>query len=78
MGSRWEEASVQGPSQWAFKLGRDKRSLPASYLCADNTHLSCSCPVRPQGLGFPRQACLQALRATNGNEEMAGSLLFGG
>lgn len=33
---------------------------------------------RLQGLGFPRQACLQALRATNGNEEMAGSLLFGG
>ncbi|PRW58158.1 DNA damage-inducible 1 [Chlorella sorokiniana] len=33
---------------------------------------------RLQGLGFPRDACLQALRATNGNEEMAGSLLFGG
>jgi DNA damage-inducible protein 1 len=29
-------------------------------------------------LGFPRLECVDALNATNGNEEMAGSLLFGG
>jgi DNA damage-inducible protein 1 len=31
-----------------------------------------------QELGFSREQCLQALRSTNGNEDMAGSLLFGG
>lgn len=33
---------------------------------------------RLQALGFSREQCLQALRSTNGNEEMAGALLFGG
>jgi DNA damage-inducible protein 1 len=28
------------------------------------------------GLGFPREACIQALTAANGNEEIAASLLF--
>ena len=32
---------------------------------------------RLQALGFSREMCLQALQSTNGNEEMAGSLLFG-
>lgn len=59
MGSRWGEASVQGPSQWAFKLGSDKRALPTSYLRADNTHLSCSFPSTGPGLpsgGLPAGA----------------------
>jgi DNA damage-inducible protein 1 len=33
---------------------------------------------RLTALGFPRNQCEDALKATNGNEEMAGSLLFGG
>jgi hypothetical protein len=33
---------------------------------------------RLQALGFSREQCLGALRSTGGNEEMAGSLLFGG
>lgn len=33
---------------------------------------------RLTALGFPRPQCVDALKATNGNEEMAGSLLFGG
>ena len=32
---------------------------------------------RLMGLGFPRDQCEGALRAVNGNEEMAGSMLFG-
>lgn len=33
---------------------------------------------RLMALGFPREHCEGALKATNGNEEMAGSMLFGG
>jgi DNA damage-inducible protein 1 len=34
--------------------------------------------ARLAALGFPREACEGALRAAGGDEEMAGSLLFGG
>jgi len=33
---------------------------------------------RLTALGFPRSQCIDALKYTNGNEEMAGSMLFGG
>lgn len=33
---------------------------------------------RLMGLGFPRQQCEAALKAADGNEDIAGSLLFGG
>lgn len=33
---------------------------------------------RLMALGFGREMCVQALQATSGNEELAGSMLFGG
>jgi hypothetical protein len=36
------------------------------------------CFFRLQDLGFSREQCLAALRNTNGNEDVAASILFGG